>query len=285
VTAILQLFRDVGDFDTPAEHFSEFCDPSHERGRHSLAVCGRWPACLLRVGPPRPQRTAPAMLRPSALLLIIAAPTTATATTSRSSLTRLAAPVDAASAASAVPAPAACDCAGFCAGACSLPTPAEPPSILTVYRLTPTNITDLVNKDTGDAAGDAFFTLDEYDLPMRCINGSGTEARGCFLDVRDIYIEFEVAVDGKYGPCECMGAPSGTCMRRVLICSHGMAIARRRPLQPTESELSGGQFLLPRNGSRPATQQLPVVRVRSHERYCGQAACVDAVWRMGWVRR
>eukprot|EP01047_Picozoa_sp_COSAG01_P005916 COSAG01_NODE_208_length_21996_cov_31.972097_12_plen_164_part_00 len=24
-----QLFRDVGDFDTPAEHFSEFCDPSH----------------------------------------------------------------------------------------------------------------------------------------------------------------------------------------------------------------------------------------------------------------
>jgi hypothetical protein len=30
------LFRDVGDFDTPAEHFSEFCDPSHERGRHSV---------------------------------------------------------------------------------------------------------------------------------------------------------------------------------------------------------------------------------------------------------
>jgi hypothetical protein len=23
------LFSDVGDFDTPAEHFSEFCDPSH----------------------------------------------------------------------------------------------------------------------------------------------------------------------------------------------------------------------------------------------------------------
>jgi hypothetical protein len=32
------LFRDVGDFDTPAEHFSEFCDPSHERGRHSVLL-------------------------------------------------------------------------------------------------------------------------------------------------------------------------------------------------------------------------------------------------------
>jgi hypothetical protein len=33
------LFRDVGDFDTPAEHFSEFCDPSHERGRHTVHAC------------------------------------------------------------------------------------------------------------------------------------------------------------------------------------------------------------------------------------------------------
>jgi len=32
------------------------------------------------------------------------------------------------------------------------------------YRLTPRNITDLVNKDTGNAEGDAFFTLDEYRL-------------------------------------------------------------------------------------------------------------------------
>ena len=68
---------------------------------------------------------------------------------------------------------AACDCAGFCSGHCSLPTPAGAPETLTLYRLTPRNITDLVNKDTGDAEGDAFFTLDEYDLPMRCSQGAG----------------------------------------------------------------------------------------------------------------
>jgi hypothetical protein len=41
-----QLFRDVfvGDFDTPAEHFSEFCDPSHvwpDRRKVQAAAAGR----------------------------------------------------------------------------------------------------------------------------------------------------------------------------------------------------------------------------------------------------
>lgn len=94
----------------------------------------------------------------------------------------------------------ACDCGGFCSGHCSLPTPAGPPETLTLYRLTPRNITDLVNKDTGNAEGDAFFTLDEYDLPMRCSHGVSTNARGCFLDVDDVYMAFEVQVDGLYGP-------------------------------------------------------------------------------------
>ena len=69
-----------------------------------------------------------------------------------------------------------------------VPTPAGPPATLTLYRLTPSNITDLVNKDTGNAEGDAFFTLDEYDLPMRCSHGVSTNARGCFLDVDDVYM-------------------------------------------------------------------------------------------------
>ena len=64
-----------------------------------------------------------------------------------------------------------CDCDGFCSGKCSLPTAAGPPATLTLYRLTPRNVTDLVNKDTGDAMGDAFFTVNEYDLPMRCSQG------------------------------------------------------------------------------------------------------------------
>lgn len=95
---------------------------------------------------------------------------------------------------------ATCDCSGFCSGQCSLPMPATPPQAMTVYRLTPRNITDLANKDSGDAEGDVFFSLNEYDLPLRCINGSGTEARGCFLDVNDVYMAFEVEVDGRWGP-------------------------------------------------------------------------------------
>ena len=112
----------------------------------------------------------------------------------------MAAPAVIAAALAAEPAVPACDCAGFCSGKCSLPTAASAPGDITVYRLTPRNITDLVNKDTGDAAGDAFFTLDEYDLPMRCADGVSTAARGCFLDVSDVYMQFRISVDGLYGP-------------------------------------------------------------------------------------
>jgi hypothetical protein len=35
---------------------------------------------------------------------------------------------------------------------------------------------------------------------MRCSQGVSTNARGCFLDVTDIYMAFEVQVDGLYGP-------------------------------------------------------------------------------------
>lgn len=125
------------------------------------------------------------------------------------------------------PPPPSCDCAGFCAGSCSLPTAADLPSLLTLYRLTPTNVTDLANKDTGDAEGDAFFTLDEYDLPMRCINGSGTQARGCFLDVTDIYMQFEVAVDGKYGPYGHCNPPEQNSLEGNFSC-RGMGRGRPR---------------------------------------------------------
>lgn len=39
---------------------------------------------------------------------------------------------------------------------------------LTVYRITPRNYSGLVNLDTGDAAGDAFFGLYEKAAPVLC---------------------------------------------------------------------------------------------------------------------
>jgi hypothetical protein len=37
---VMQFFlvERVGDFDTPAEHFSEFCDPSHVWGRRTVCL-------------------------------------------------------------------------------------------------------------------------------------------------------------------------------------------------------------------------------------------------------
>ena len=118
-----------------------------------------------------------------------------------------------------------CTCDGFCSGRCSLPCEARPAENLTLFRLTPTNITDLVNKDTGDAEGDLFFTLAEYDLPLRCINGSSTNARGCFLFVSDIYIQFSVEVDGKYGPYGHCNPPHQNSLLGNFSCS-GMGHGR-----------------------------------------------------------
>jgi hypothetical protein len=39
---------------------------------------------------------------------------------------------------------------------------------LTVYRITPRNYTGLTNFDSGDAAGDAYFGLYEFALPVIC---------------------------------------------------------------------------------------------------------------------
>ena len=70
---------------------------------------------------------------------------------------------------------------------------ATPASTIEVYRLTPRNIISLTNKDTGDITGDVFFKINEYDLPLRCLNGSSSaHACGCFLDVNDVAIRFQV---------------------------------------------------------------------------------------------
>ena len=52
--------------------------------------------------------------------------------------------------------------------------------------------------------GDAFFVINEYDLPLRCQNGSSSNARGCFLDVDDVVMHFQVDVDGKCVTCLCV---------------------------------------------------------------------------------
>lgn len=67
-----------------------------------------------------------------------------------------------------------------------------------VYRLTPWNVTDIVNKDTGDPGGDMGFYLGRLHSIWSCtppyIKGS------CFLADNPVIISFDVEMDGNYGP-------------------------------------------------------------------------------------
>jgi hypothetical protein len=74
-------------------------------------------------------------------------------------------------------------CAAWCAGTCdSFPRPpgvvvnAGSTESVTVFRMTPRNLTDLLDKNTGDALGDIMFTLYEDTVPMRCAQDPSSKA-------------------------------------------------------------------------------------------------------------
>jgi hypothetical protein len=128
----------------------------------------------------------------------------------------------AAAAAAAPPAAAGGDvlpvcrsCEAYCAGTCSLagpPVNGAPNSRtrqnLTVYRMTAANTTGLVNKDTGDAAGDLVFNMGERGRPMECRHApsptmcDGETTQSWLLQSSLVYLEYVVEVDGNWGPYE-----------------------------------------------------------------------------------
>eukprot|EP00928_Gymnodinium_smaydae_P026092 TRINITY_DN2058_c0_g1_i2.p1 TRINITY_DN2058_c0_g1~~TRINITY_DN2058_c0_g1_i2.p1 ORF type:complete len:678 (-),score=68.43 TRINITY_DN2058_c0_g1_i2:33-2018(-) len=69
---------------------------------------------------------------------------------------------------------------------------------LTLYRLTPTNVTGLQNKNTGDAPGDIGYWLTTKNLTRMCARDP--EAHGCIADGSNIYGRFVVEMDGLFGP-------------------------------------------------------------------------------------
>ena len=95
----------------------------------------------------------------------------------------------------------AANCKLFCDGTCPFhprwSTPA--PENLTLYRLTPSNVTGIVDHDTGDATGDAGF----YGsfLMLRLLDCAPPwSGFGCFLANDPVVSQFTVEVDGQYGP-------------------------------------------------------------------------------------
>ena len=101
-----------------------------------------------------------------------------------------------------------CGCGDFCQGKCRMAGPGHREN-LTLYRVTPYNLSGLDNKNTGDPAGDLFFRLgDELWLRSfcrahpelhydRCEGGNWADAG---LLNQNVYASFTVETDGSYGP-------------------------------------------------------------------------------------
>eukprot|EP00729_Bicosta_minor_P030789 gene30789-19394_t len=70
---------------------------------------------------------------------------------------------------------------------------------MTVYRMTPWNVTDVADHDTGDIAGDMGFLLSNY-LNAGACQTPPLNTQNCFLFDKPLVAAFPVEVDGNYGP-------------------------------------------------------------------------------------
>ncbi len=84
-------------------------------------------------------------------------------------------------------------CESFCSNECAFfnATAGEKgtPETVTVYRLTPSHITDMVNKDAGDPNGDLSFFLSRHDLREECAQNSHAHGNGCFLAGDNVIVQ------------------------------------------------------------------------------------------------
>ena len=126
---------------------------------------------------------------------------------------------DASPARAAAAAAAACNvsaspdsfCADFCSGRCAFfnasAGEAGAPETVTVFRLTPSHITDLPNKDSGDPFGDLSFFLSRHNLRAECTQDPHAHGNGCFLAGQNVFVKYEVEVDGQWGPYQVKPLP------------------------------------------------------------------------------
>jgi hypothetical protein len=106
--------------------------------------------------------------------------------------------------------PPACDvqnasvCDSFCTGGCGFYNTSLKergmPQNLTVYRITPKNVSGLANKNTADPPGDLTFVISRKNLTQQCLHDPS--GRGCHTDLESValYGQFLIEVDGQWGP-------------------------------------------------------------------------------------
>jgi hypothetical protein len=99
-----------------------------------------------------------------------------------------------------------CTCTDYCGGKCAInTTDGDYKQNMLLYRMTPFVARTLTNKNTGDVKGDTSFVLSRKDISDECIKDP-TNAR-CFFNgddpnSTDLVIEFNVELDGQWGPYE-----------------------------------------------------------------------------------
>jgi hypothetical protein len=99
-----------------------------------------------------------------------------------------------------------CTCTDYCGGKCAInTTDGNYKHTQTLYRMTPYVARTLTNKNTGDVKGDTSFVLSRKDISEECLKNP-TSSR-CFFNgddpnSTDLVIEFEVDMDGQWGPYE-----------------------------------------------------------------------------------
>ena len=99
-----------------------------------------------------------------------------------------------------------CNCSAFCDGQCAIN--ATGPQQITLYRMTPQHTLTLDDKNTGDVAGDTSYIISRRTAAFDCRNAPANDTHCASMTVTgdvanstDLIIEFELEVDGNWGPC------------------------------------------------------------------------------------
>jgi hypothetical protein len=83
------------------------------------------------------------------------------------------------------------------------------PQNITIYRITPANVTGVTNKNTADAPGDITFVISKKNVTQQCLHDP--HGMGCATDqeLNDLYVEAVVEVDGQFGPYQMCNPANG----------------------------------------------------------------------------
>ena len=100
-----------------------------------------------------------------------------------------------------------CTCETFCNYKCSIN--ATKPQNVSLFRMTPNGVLDLVNKNTGDDKGDVGFVISRRTTAFYCKSNPKsfhctgmTQFDGDDSNNTDLVLELKIEVNGQWGPCK-----------------------------------------------------------------------------------